>query len=886
MAAQAHLPDAAVPLFLISVSRFVCNHVRDLGMLDDLKDANEKTMFQTILDEAAPGSEYQFKSECPARVVLKALSKFLSSIPTPSVITFEVRALLRSLLKSPANATVAQLAAFLSALPGLNRQVLLEVAHIIGMVCENTHANLCRPVSVCARFAEILLAEEYSSVLDDGSQDEASPEAQLLLRLCTYRRDLLFAMNAAPFMGHSSYDLLWCISSFGEFVPGKERVTDICYSIDGSVCTVGSLGSMHVRSPHCDMRFAMNVKQPLMFVTAVGSFAYWVRGEMFACIFNSMTGERMVKLSKNVRCFLHLPRLGKVWGGSEGAIYVFDASTGADGTGSIPFLPPPSQQQTAATPVSASPPGKPFLKRQESEMVDEETLSNVVSGLAAPLAPKSQRLSVGLGSVSSSSTPGGSSVLTRSSSAGLVRVPVRFLAESQSFVWAAGANLVRIYPQVDPPPPAPLATVEEESDITGITVLDYMKDVAVAVTVSGLLVRYTVQEGFKVKREQLKAAPSLKLLGLMGETCLLAANGCNLLVFHGVFLRLVGTVATHSPITCFDTQQCAGVSDRARWEVCVGHEDGSVRRWTISLDGFEASSTSARQRSATVTEALAAEPFIDAQSGASVNSEEVVIDRAKIIESDSSCIVYSGKWRRQNVNVRETTLELLSAAEIADLVSSLEEFPKIRHHLWCQLFCHSLSSNRKLTMVTAPSKTSLDALLKEGKMRWRLRMKIAEQVAQFLAFLHGLTPAKLHLDLTTYSVLLDDEYNVMIDGLYGPNRVRNKHTSQMTSNVLLKSQRVLPPEMLIGKRGGGAVELTPASDMYQFGMLLWSLMLQESPFHEIVSLKELRETVCVVGQRPAIPETCPQSIREVLFACWDQDPAARPTAASLLSKVR
>jgi hypothetical protein len=433
---------------------------------------------------------------------------------------------------------------------------------------------------------------------------------------------------------------------------------------------------------------------------------------------------------------------------------------------------------------------------------------------------------------------------------------------------------------VDPPPPAPLALSEEEAEITGLVVLDYMKDVAVAVTANGLLVRYSLEEGFKVKREELKVGKSLKMLVLMGETGLLSSDGRNLLVLHGVYLKLVGTVATHSPICCFDAQQCAGVADRARWEVSVGHDDGSVRRWTISLDGFEAASKSASQRET----AAAAAPFIDARSGASVSPEEVTIDRSQSLESDSASVLFVGTWRRQNVHVRETSLEFFSPAEIDELVASLEEYPKIRHHLWCQLFCHSLSANRKLTMVTAASRTSLYTLLKEGKMRWRLRMKIAEQVAQFLEFLHGLTPARLHLDLTSYSVLLDADYNVLVDGLYGPNRIRNMHTAASTANVLLKSQRVLPPEMLVAKLAG-AQPLTTGADMYQFGMLLWTLMLQENPFHEVVSLKDLRETVCVVGQRPAIPETCPESIRETLFACWNDDPALRPSAASLLKKV-
>jgi serine/threonine protein kinase len=338
---------------------------------------------------------------------------------------------------------------------------------------------------------------------------------------------------------------------------------------------------------------------------------------------------------------------------------------------------------------------------------------------------------------------------------------------------------------------------------------------------------------------------------------------------------------TQSLISSLAAQQCAGVSDGTRWEVSVGHEDGSVRRWTMSLTGFGAAASSAWHRSTAPSDAVVT-PFVDASSGASINPEEVTIDRSKTLDADSTAVAHSGQWRKQNVTIKEMSLEFLSSSELAELVAGLEEFPKIRHHLWCQLFCHSLSANKKLIFVSAASKKSVDALLKEGKMRWRLRMKIAEQVAQFLSYLHSLSPAKLHLDLTTYSVMLDNDYNVMVDGLYGPNRIRNIHTLQGASDVLLKSQRVLPPEMLNAKK---QADLLPGADMYQFGMLLWSLVRQENPFHDVVSLKDLFERVCVIVERPAIPDDCPEAIRETLVACWNADPRARPSAASLLKKV-
>ncbi len=879
MTAQTHLADTSVPLFLVSLSRFFRDRgAASPGLLDAPLSASDKAQLDKIFVEAVPGSECVFGAHIHPRVVFQAFLTFLRSVPAPAIVTFEVRPLLRGLIKSAGDASVASMAELLLALPTLNKQMLLEVLHIAGLICENSHANQCDPVRVCTALAEVCFASEYSTMLDDGSGAEAGPasdEGKLLRAMATYRKELMFAANGAPPMGQSMHDLLWCTATGYEFEKSKERVSDLAFATDGSLCVVGSSGNVHLRTPLFEHRaMGANAKQPLLCVTAVDSAAFWIRGEMYAELRNASTGERTAKLSRNVRCFLHLPQVGRVWGGSEGVVYVFDDKTGAD-ISSIAFAATPAAPAAQSASLTSS------LKRQESEMVDEEMLSNMVSSLSQPIgqASSSQRRSNYVPERSFSGMgPGGGPV--GGATARAARTPVRFLVKTKASVWAAGGTQIKVFPLVDPAPPGALATQEEEHDITGMASLGSNGEAVVAVTGGGLLLRLTLEKDFSIKREELRLgvvpaenAPTLRLTAVLNDSVLVTSWGKELIVVHIGYWKKVGVVVSSSSSPITSLASCPGNAG----EICVGHDDGTIRKWSVSPNGFSAAATTAWRRTAAPSDGIVS-MFCDARTGASINPEEVEVDRSKATDTDQFGLIYRGRWRAQDVAIKELSLESFSKAEIAELVESLE-MPKLPHPRWLQLHCFSLTGSKRLVLVTTAPKSSLYALLKEGNMRWRLRMKIAEQVAQYLAFLHASDPPILHLDITASSIALDSDYNVCVDGLYGGlGRLRNRHSTLAASPVLYKSQRVLPPEMLVEGRG----PITMASDMYQFGMLLWSLMQQGNPFHDVISMTDLRERVCTVGERPAIPESCPASIREVLFRCWSAEQSLRPTAAELL----
>lgn len=65
------------------------------------------------------------------------------------------------------------------------------------------------------------------------------------------------------------------------------------------------------------------------------------------------------------------------------------------------------------------------------------------------------------------------------------------------------------------------------------------------------------------------------------------------------------------------------------------------------------------------------------------------------------------------------------------------------------------------------------------------------------------------------------------------------------------------------------------ADVYSFGICLWQLITREVPFANMTPIQAAYAVA--EGRRPAIPQTTPRRLQEIIMACWDQDSARRPS---------
>ena len=86
----------------------------------------------------------------------------------------------------------------------------------------------------------------------------------------------------------------------------------------------------------------------------------------------------------------------------------------------------------------------------------------------------------------------------------------------------------------------------------------------------------------------------------------------------------------------------------------------------------------------------------------------------------------------------------------------------------------------------------------------------------------------------------------------------------------------LAPELIKDNTG------TETIDVYAFGIVLWELATREEVYHNL-SAAQIISRVANEGLRPPLPAECPW--RDVMAACWAEDPLDRPSFAAIFAAL-
>ncbi|XP_075884109.1 receptor-interacting serine/threonine-protein kinase 3-like [Nelusetta ayraudi] len=113
-----------------------------------------------------------------------------------------------------------------------------------------------------------------------------------------------------------------------------------------------------------------------------------------------------------------------------------------------------------------------------------------------------------------------------------------------------------------------------------------------------------------------------------------------------------------------------------------------------------------------------------------------------------------------------------------------------------------------------------------GTPPWALVFRLAHQVALGINFLHSLSPALLHLDLKPGNVLLDSSLKAKLTD-FGLARFYSSTTrvSDKDSEASGGTYSYMPPEAF-----NLSYKPTRGSDIYSYGILLWSIITGNKPY--------------------------------------------------------
>lgn len=165
-----------------------------------------------------------------------------------------------------------------------------------------------------------------------------------------------------------------------------------------------------------------------------------------------------------------------------------------------------------------------------------------------------------------------------------------------------------------------------------------------------------------------------------------------------------------------------------------------------------------------------------------------------------------------------------------------------------------------------------------GPPPWPLAFRITHQIALGMNFLHQLDPPLLHLDLKPSNVLLDDSLNAKLTdfGLAKVARSTSKTASE-EGDEMGGTTSYMPPEAF----QPSSYKPSFSSDIYSYGVLLWSVLTGKEPYDTVVS--SLVRFRIPKGDRPDLRAVDTSKaaglsdLTKLMQHCWDSDLNLRPS---------
>ncbi|KAG8896724.1 hypothetical protein FRB99_008689 [Tulasnella sp. 403] len=161
------------------------------------------------------------------------------------------------------------------------------------------------------------------------------------------------------------------------------------------------------------------------------------------------------------------------------------------------------------------------------------------------------------------------------------------------------------------------------------------------------------------------------------------------------------------------------------------------------------------------------------------------------------------------------------------------------------------------------------------------RLKLLQQAAEGLNYLHTQVPKIAHLDVKPENILIDTEGNAELCDFGLAKVLDDVSTGFTTSTGNGGTLPYMSPEVLEGAKGG-----TPA-DIYAFAGLILQTLSGQPPFYQypkgrVVLLVAQGQTAERHNHQIDAPNAALDAIWKVLKECWAKDPNRRPDSQKLL----
>lgn len=169
------------------------------------------------------------------------------------------------------------------------------------------------------------------------------------------------------------------------------------------------------------------------------------------------------------------------------------------------------------------------------------------------------------------------------------------------------------------------------------------------------------------------------------------------------------------------------------------------------------------------------------------------------------------------------------------------------------------------------------------ELTWWQRLKMLQDTAQAMQYLHSFDPAIIHRDLKSLNLMLVepvlDSHTIpqVKLGDFGFARAKER---EMTQGVGTKHW--MAPEVL------RTTWYTEKADVFSFAMVAYEVICRHVPFEKIQP--QVVAKMISSGERPNVEdhinvEEVPAGLVDLVHRCWAQEPETRPTASALCAAL-
>jgi serine/threonine protein kinase len=307
-----------------------------------------------------------------------------------------------------------------------------------------------------------------------------------------------------------------------------------------------------------------------------------------------------------------------------------------------------------------------------------------------------------------------------------------------------------------------------------------------------------------------------------------------------------------------------------------------------------------------------------------INPQEIFLQR--IIGEGSFGKVWSAKWGTSTVAVKEFVFAQAAVAgksmmqqEIIDsIVGEAGMMAILRHPNVLQLFGCSLTAQAIWIVSELCSLGSLRQLLDDHgrNLSTHLRLSLALQVAEGIAYLHNQDPPIIHRDLKSHNIFVHETFASHSFGSESSHRMsapkRSKGSDKGNAPETREENNASPRATIVAKIGdwgaaraslsrgertmthgvGTACWMAPEtikrgrsskySDVYSFGIILWELWTRKEVYDGLGSAQIIHQ-VANENLRPLVPEDCPW--KDLMVQCWQEIPMDRPDFDQIVEEL-